>query len=153
MNRSSTPQLTKREEHGATRSRVRAWSYSGSDLLAAPVTAVRTAAISSRATAAGVVATAAVETSVTAIAGTIALTGEVDTDDTAVEFLVVQFVKGSVSLLGGGEGDETESTATASITVLDDNRVVDSAKLLKASTETLISSVPGKAPNEELRHF
>lgn len=57
--------------------------------------------ISSRATAAGVVATAAVETSVTAIAGTIALTGKVDTDDAAVESVFVNFQSG----WGGREGE------------------------------------------------
>jgi len=74
----------------------------------------------------------------------------VDTDGSAVELDVVH---GSDSSLGVGllaVTDEAETTAATSVTVLDDDSLLDGAKLLELLTKRILISVPCEAANEEL---
>lgn len=98
-----------------------------------------------------VVATASMESTSTHARSR--LRGFVDTDDTAVEFLVVHGIHGSVGLNITGEADKPESTAAVGVMILDDDGFFDCSVLRESLAEGLVSGVPGKAADEELSHF
>jgi len=50
-------------------------------------------------------------------ASTRAAVGKVDLDPTAIELLLVEAGDGGVSLCAGSEGDETEATRAAGVTI------------------------------------
>jgi hypothetical protein len=119
-------------------------------LVATTVTAVAAAVTTTVAavTAAVTTTSATTEAAATGRAGV----GDVNSDATAVELLLVQGIDSSVSLLLGGKGNETETTGTAGLTVAHDDRVGDLAELAEGSSEGVIGGVPRQVSNVKLRH-
>lgn len=121
--------------------------------LATLVTAVTSSAV---ALATSVATTAATAVSATATAATAEATAAagatlarfVDTDGAAIELKVVHGVDGSIGIGLLGVTDETETTATASITVLDDDSFLNGSELLKLLAERVLISVPCEASDE-----
>jgi hypothetical protein len=123
-------------------------------LTATSVAALATSVAST--TTAGLVASTAATTATTETSTTIttgaALRGLVDTDRAAIKLNVVHGIDGSISISFLGVADETEATATTSVTVLDNDGFLNGAELLKLLAKSILVGVPGKASNKELRH-
>jgi hypothetical protein len=127
-------------------------------LVATTVTAVAAAVTTTVAAVTAAVTTTSATTVTTTSATTEAAAtgragvGDVNSDATAVELLLVQGIDSSVSLLLGGKGNETETTGTAGLTVAHDDRVGDLAELAEGSSEGVIGGVPRQVSNVKLRH-
>jgi len=113
-------------------------------------TSISTTTISttSSASVATTASTATSETSASTSRATLACL--VDTDGSAIELDVVHGSDSSLSVGLLAVTDETETTAAASVTVLDDDSLLDGAKLLELLTKRILISVPCEAANEEL---
>jgi len=57
------------------------------------------------------------QTSASSASSTAAAVGKVDLNPTTIELLLVEGIDGSVSLPAGSEGDETEATRAAGVTI------------------------------------
>lgn len=96
-----------------------------------------------------VVSTAALETTI----GTVgAVKGLVDTNDATIEFLIVHSGESGIGLSIRRKADEAETTAAQSCTILDDDSFLDLAELPESLAESVITGVPRKAVDKELRH-
>lgn len=111
-------------------------------------TTVATASITAATTAASVAATTAATSETTAAAARATLRSFVDTNGASIELNVVHVLNGGIGFRFLRETDETETTATASVTVLDDNRLFNGTELLELGAESGVISVPCKASNE-----
>jgi len=124
--------------------------------VAATSTTVATAATSVAAATATVSTTtssvaAAAASATTTAAG--AVGGLVNADGASIKFDVVHVLHGVIGLRLLREAHEAESTAAASIAVLDNDSFFDLAELFELLAKSGIVGVPGKATNKELgRH-
>jgi len=129
-----------------------------STTLATTVTSFTTSTVSttSVATAAArVIATTAATatTESTATTARAALRSLVNTDSATIKFDVVHGIDSLLCVSLGAIANETKTAAAASITVLDNDSLLDGAEFLEFLTERILISVPCEAANEELRHL
>jgi len=141
-----------------------AGSVSTAALLVAPgstaTAAVATTAATVTSTLASIAAATASATvssvASSAAAATTTATGAVrclvDADGTSVKLDVVHVLHCIVGLGVLGEAHETESTATASIAVLNDDGFLNLAEFLELLAQSLVVGMPCKATNEEFGH-
>lgn len=94
--------------------------------------------------------TATVEATRAGGRATLALLSTLDADVAALEVLAVKSGDGSVGTIVVGEGDKTEATGAASLTVTDDDGVLDVTELGELGAETLSLGSPGETTNEKL---
>lgn len=129
--------------------------YLVADPLAVGATRLSTTLVTAIATAllvvvvAGGVVEATTETT-TAAAGVGALGSTIDLDLATLELLIVELLDGSIGTVGVSEGDETEATGAASLTISDDDGVDDLADLAESRAEGIVGGVPGQTTNEQL---
>jgi len=123
---------------------------------ASVTTSISTTSIATTSTASSITATAATSTSETAASTSTSratLASLVDTDGAAIELNVVHGSNGSFSIGLLTITDKAETTTAASVTILDDDSLLDGAELLELLTKRILISVPCEAANEELRHL
>jgi len=69
-----------------------------------------------------------------------------------IELCVVHLLERQVGFFLGFESHKPESAASVGISVFDDDSFIHLSEVLKPLSQSLVGCVPGKAPDEELRH-
>ena len=82
------------------------------------------------------------------------IVGHVDVEGSTVELATVHLLDGGVSVFSVVEGDKTETTAAAGVSVVDDFGFCDCSVNLEGLTKAVIISSPAQATNKKfLRHI
>lgn len=81
---------------------------------------------------------------------TLTLFSALNTDVATIEFLTIKSSNSGVGTLVGGVGDKAEATGTTSLTVTDNDGILDGTELLELGTETFGLGTPGETTNEKL---